>query len=373
MHNRVMFIYWGRRGISKLVLDLAAIAKDRAVFSVSAQNELFEQIRATGAPLVPIQTFAHPAGALTRLSRVIGIRRRLLQAIEHYRVKRLVVLMSHVWTPLIGASLRRKGVGYTVVVHDAVPHPGDITSIVNRWLMQDAIWADEIVTLSRHVAIELTRRFPFLTGRLRVLFLPTGTTKLPIRTHSHPLIGFLFLGRLIAYKGLPIFVEACEILRGRGFSFRIGVAGEGALGKMHSRLEALGAEITNRWIPHQELETLVASYDVVVAANTEASQSGVIALAYSCGLPVIATPVGGMVEQIEDGRSGLLARNASAAAIADSMQLFLIGTDLRGRLRIGVREMNEKFSMDRFFQAIAAGSLGNAEVDTSAFFETSSQ
>jgi glycosyltransferase involved in cell wall biosynthesis len=119
-------------------------------------------------------------------------------------------------------------------------------------------------------------------------------------------------------------------------------------------LEALGADITSRWIAPNEVESLVKGYDVMVAANIEASQSGVIALAYSYGLPVIATPVGGIVDQVPHGKSGLLAQEVSAAAIADAMQRILTEPALLDRLRTGVQEQRQQLSMSRFLDAITA-------------------
>jgi glycosyltransferase involved in cell wall biosynthesis len=352
--NRPLLVYWGRRGaLSQFVMELARVAGDRAVFSLSRQNELFEQIRSLGNPLIPVDTFESYAGGILRLPRILGIRKQIMEAVAHYHVDRVVVLMSHIWTPFLAAPVRRAGATYAVIVHDAVPHPGDITALANRWLLQDALWADEVMTLSARVAGQLESRFPILAGRVRILFLPTFATNAAARApDSGGPPGFLFFGRIMAYKGLPLFVEACEILRARGFSFRVGIAGEGSLRDVRTRLEALGADITSRWIAPNEVESLVKGYDVMMAANIEASQSGVIALAYSYGLPVLATPVGGIVDQVAHGKSGLLAKEVSAAAIADVMQRILTEPDLLDRLRTGVQEQQQQLSMSRFLDAI---------------------
>jgi glycosyltransferase involved in cell wall biosynthesis len=352
--TRPLLIYWGRRGsLSRIVLDLATVAGNGAVFCVSKQNELFDQICKTGVPLIPIDGFQRAAGAILSLHQFPSIRRRIVQAIREHRINKVVVLMSHVWTPLLAATLPRDDVRYSVIVHDAKPHPGDPTGIVNRWLLQDAMWADEVVTLTRHVAEQLQRRLPHIPSRPRVLFHPVigrgGDVSIP---RGDQRIGFLFVGRLMAYKGLALFVEACRILRRRGHSFRVGVAGEGQLGGIDGDLRALDAEVVNRWIDHQELISIVGRYDAVVLAHTEASQSGVIPLAYGCGLPVIATPAGGLIEQIEHGRSGLLASEISAAAIAESMQRFLMDAELREQLIHGVHDLRERISIASFFDAI---------------------
>ena len=77
--------------------------------------------------------------------------------------------MSHVWTPLLANSIRRAGVRYVVIVHDAADHPGDATAMVNFWLLRDALKADGVVTLSAYVKSRLVARFPQLAGRTRFL------------------------------------------------------------------------------------------------------------------------------------------------------------------------------------------------------------
>jgi glycosyltransferase involved in cell wall biosynthesis len=355
--SRPLLVYWGRRGaLSQFVLELARVAGDRAVFSLSRQNESFGQIRSLGNPLIPVDTFDSYAGGILRLPRIIRMRQQIVKAIAHHRVDKVVVLMSHIWTPFLAAPVRRANVRYAVIVHDAVPHPGDITALANRWLLQDALWADEVMTLSARVAEQLEDRFPALAGRVRVLFHPTlATDTSPPAPGGGQPPGFLFFGRIMTYKGLPLFVEACEILRRRGYSFRIGIAGEGPLRDVRHRLDALGADITNRWIEPNEVEPLVKRYDVMVATNVEASQSGVVALAYGYGLPVIATPVGGIVDQVDHGRTGLLAETVSPAAIADAMQRILCEPGLLDRLRSGVPEHQQTHSMSRFLDAIMTG------------------
>src|SRR5262245_31835062 len=100
--RRPLFIYLGRRGsLSQFALELAGTAGDRAGLVVSRQNELFAEIAAAGAPVVPVDTFGHASGALLRLWQVPALRRRITMALREYGADRAVVLMPHVWTPLI--------------------------------------------------------------------------------------------------------------------------------------------------------------------------------------------------------------------------------------------------------------------------------
>jgi glycosyltransferase involved in cell wall biosynthesis len=354
--RRTLFIYWGRRGsLSGFTLKLSEVAPDNVILCLSRQNEFFDQIRATNVRLLPVNTFNGATQAIFYLPRIIGIRERIRDAIRQHSIEQVVVLMSHVWTPLIADAVRKMHVRYVVIVHDANPHPGDPSAVLNRWLFQDALKADEVVTLSRHVADQLVARVPKIETAVKVLFHPVTSRDHKPKSHemNRPM-GFLFLGRIMAYKGLPLFVKACELVRVRGLPIRVGVVGEGDLSECEGRLKALEAEIANRWVSHEEIERIAQRYDAVVMSNVEASQSGIIALAHGIGLPVLTTPVGGLVEQVEDERSGLIAREVSATAVADVMQRFLTDDTLREELDAGVREVRHQRSMERFLSAITS-------------------
>ena len=191
-----------------------------------------------------------------------------------------------------------------------------------------------------------SRERGFAADRIRTLFHPVlGQSDLARKAEGET-PSFLFVGRIMAYKGLPLFVEACEMLRREGLRFHIAVVGEGDLGPLRPRLEALGAGIDNRWIGHSEVPGIMARADAGVLPSIEASQSGVAATALGHGVPVIATPAGGVVEQVKDGETGLLARGISAQALAAAMRRFVAVPNLRRDLRCGAAGAREASSME---------------------------
>jgi glycosyltransferase involved in cell wall biosynthesis len=210
-----------------------------------------------------------------------------------------------------------------------------------------------MVALSEHVKRQLIEQRGIPSEKMRVLFHPRlGRPGPPREDAGLRPNTFLFFGRILRYKGLPLFVQACEILRREGFDFRILVAGEGDLGEFSGRLAALGAEVINRWVTHEEAGALMARSDAAVVPSIEASQSGVVALAHGSGVPVIATPVGGLVEQVSDGVTGLLADAVSATSVAAAMRRFLQEPELRDELAAALARSSE-FSMRQFVEAIA--------------------
>ena len=87
----------------------------------------------------------------------------------------------------------------------------------------------------------------------------------------------------------------------------------------------------------------------------DATQSGVIAAAYGNGRPVIASRIGGLVDAVEDGVSGLLVPAGDAAALATALHRVVTDRALHARLRQGARDAADgAFSWPRIAEAIMA-------------------
>jgi len=364
----LMFGYWGRIGpISKWMLDLAAVTQgyggDCASFSYSSSNELEAGFRSLGDASFAVPTFNHGAQAFYGLRSMVALRSALAGRLKRDRTRVFVSLMSHVWSPLLVPLIRRAGAKYVVVVHDAAPHPGDRRGMVTRWILREAAMADHVITLSRFVANGLVRDHGFSESRISVLFHPDldyrasrGITRDPDRP-----LRVLFTGRLLAYKGIDLLVEAAEVLRRRGIGVDLGVYGRGEISaSLRRRLSALDIRLVNRWLSHEELAQTLSDHDVVVAPYVEASQSGVIAAAFGAGVPVIATPVGGLVEQVVDGVTGLICGAATPDAIADSIGRLAEDRALLARLTAAVTATRNQRSMRRFFDDTCRIALDDA-------------
>lgn len=354
--RRVLFTYWGRRGaMTPFMLRLAEACDDisdlEATFSVSRQNESFDQFAPFGKRLLPIDTFARNAGALTQAWRIPAIRRQVTQWIADERIEAVVDLMPHVWSAFVLPSVRRDGVRYATIIHDADAHPGDPTNVVNRVLDLTMRRSDVVFTLSENVAMRLRQTGAAGDTEIVTLFHPDlAFAPPPPRQLLEPgePIRLLFLGRILAYKGLRLFVEAVERLRAEGVAVEAGVFGEGDLAGYNGRLNALGAEVVNRWLTQEEISDALARYHVLVLSHIEASQSGVAAVGLGAGLPVIATPVGGLKEQVIDGQNGLLAERVDAGAIAAAIRRLGEDAQLYGKLRETIEATREERSMRHF-------------------------
>ena len=357
-----MFLYWGRRGLTQFSREVARAALAdpglAATISLSRQNESFAAFAEFGNALFPVDTFSASRGALTQAWRIPSLRRRLVDRIARDRTEAVIELLPHVWSPFVAPAIRVAGARYVTIVHDADAHPGDYrTGRAKRSLDRSHASADLVLTLSEVVAARLAASGRVPLSRLRTLFHP-DLSYAPIRAPQPPAPGaplrLLFLGRIMRYKGLELFLDAVDLLRAENIAVEVGVFGEGALGACATRLSAIGAEVVNRWLTDAEIGALLPRFHAMVLSHIEASQSGVAATALGCGLPVVATPVGGLVEQITDGHTGVLARRADAPALAAAIKSLLLDPQLYRTICLNIARSREQRSVARFVRDCVA-------------------
>ena len=354
--TRVMFLYWGRRGLTQFTYEIAQAAiADNSLFatiSVSRQNESFEKFNLLGPNLFAIDTFSLSIGAIAGSWRIPIIRRQLAKWLLQDRTQIVIELMPHIWSPFIADTIRRAGARYVTIVHDADTHPGDYRTGAVKTILDRAICkADLVFTLSEAVAGRVASLALIPSSKICTLYHPNLTyCSSPIIRTGGSSKGFrvLFLGRIMPYKGLPILLDAVELLRSENIPIEIGVLGEGPLGLCADRLRDMGAEVVNRWLSDEEIAAALQRFDAVVLPYVEASQSGIAALALGAGLPVVASPVGGLLEQIVDGETGIIAHRTDAAAIASAVKRLATNISLCNNIRHNILKRQGERSMPRF-------------------------
>jgi glycosyltransferase involved in cell wall biosynthesis len=77
--------------------------------------------------------------------------------------------------------------------------------------------------------------------------------------------------------------------------------------------------VHNRYVSAAERDALFREASVVVLPYLEATQSGVVPVAYSYAKPVVATSTGALSEAVVDGETGRLVPPADSAALADAV------------------------------------------------------
>lgn len=193
-----------------------------------------------------------------------------------------------------------------VTCHDVNPHPGAGGLRTTLSLEGLVRLADNVVVHGDYNTKEFVDRFG---SRKKVITVNHGHYEFFTDQCDVPLTydrELLFFGRIRPYKGIQTLLSAAERLSEDLEDFRIVIAGNGPL---DADIDHLGDHVTvrNRFIPMGEVCRLFSRCRGVILPYREASQSGIIPIAYSFQKPVIATDVGGLPEVVDHGQTGILA------------------------------------------------------------------
>jgi glycosyltransferase involved in cell wall biosynthesis len=343
---RILLWYWGRRGAGgQLTLSLAEALRHqpgvKVALAISAQAELQAELQALGLCTDVVDTYVDAAGFLRGFFRLPALARRLRRQAQGFRADVVVSVMTHLWTPLVAPRLHAAGIPFVPFIHDALPHPGDPGWLWDWRLERELDAATAAIALSDSVATALRARRPHLPVHRLPLGAHLPAELLQAAPPSSSGMRFLLFGRMRAYKGLDLLRDAWPLLRARYPEATLRVVGEGDPEALAPGLGALpGVTLEPRWLTEAEIPPLIAAADVVVLPYREASQSGIVALAQALGVPVVATPIGGLAEQVRHGTDGVLATEVSPTALADAMARLCQPEEL-ARLAEGARRAGE--------------------------------
>ncbi len=253
------------------------------------------------------------------------------------------------WTLL---SFRRR-IPVVLTVHDPVPHSGVFSADAWRWkVVQWFRWkATRVIVHGPRMRAELEARTGDVEERIDVI--PHGILGPATVDGDHSACEpgtFLFFGRIQSYKGLRYLLDAADVLHRRGRDFRVVIAGTGDdLERHRTRIAASPwAELIDRYVAPSEVPALFSRAMSVVLPYTDATQSGVSAMAFAFARPVIATAVGDVPDVVIDGQTGLVVPPRDGNALAEAMEKLLLDRRLRDALARGAARLaSEKLSWPR--------------------------
>ncbi|HTO26149.1 MAG TPA: glycosyltransferase family 4 protein [Gaiellaceae bacterium] len=191
------------------------------------------------------------------------------------------------------------------------------------WLARPVLGRARLVLAASTSLAEDARRL----GAREVRVVPSGVAVPESVGPSEEPPHALYVGRLSAEKGVLELVVACA-----GLPFV--VVGDGPL---RSRVPgAVG------FVPPGELGPWYERAAVVVAPSRREGYGVVPREAMAWARPVVATAVGGLVDAVEDGVTGLLVPPGDTAALRSAVERLLGDADLRARLGAAAREKAQR-------------------------------
>lgn len=223
-------------------------------------------------------------------------------------------------------------------LHDPLPHPGVASMIIYATQHLQVRAADRVVVYGAQLAGQVRRHYGVAAGHVVIIRHPAY--RLPRDAPPANAPGyrwFSFLGRIEAYKGLDVFLDAALRLHAQDPASRFFVGGAGDLAPYRRALEALGESVVveHRELSNEETDDVMRTSWAVVLPYHSATQSGVVPVAYWNACPVIVTRVGALGEVVRDGQTGFIVERGDAAAVAECMHRLQGDPALRWRLGSG--------------------------------------
>jgi glycosyltransferase involved in cell wall biosynthesis len=224
---------------------------------------------------------------------------------------------------------------------------------------------------------ELCQNFGVADGRITVLQYPVNNAfpdtelspaeakkRLGLREDEKAI---LFFGRIVPYKGIEYLLDAFRLLRRqRPANYRLILVGEPKKGSdeclreikslVENNCEHAEIILRTEFIPDEDIEIYLKGADVMALPYKEIFQSGILMMAYSFGLPVVATDVGSFREDVVEGRTGFLCEPGNSAALAEAIERYF-GSDLYRNLKSRRLELKDYANAKHSWHMVAGLTL----------------
>jgi glycosyltransferase involved in cell wall biosynthesis len=326
-------------GAETLVFQMVA-GLDRARFEpavcvLGAPGPLGREMEAAGIEVVALRQFE----ARPRLPRLLPALVRLL------RERRVQIVHTHLYHAnyygRLAAILARVPVR-VASVHNVYDRVKRHRRWINGWLGRGT---HAVLAGSERVRQDILRWDGVAPCRVEVM--PYGIDCDPYRSLPDgaqaraalelpaglPVVGTV--GRLEAQKAQDVLLRAFAEVRRDGIDARLLIVGDGRERESLTRLAAeLGVQGAVRLAgTRRDLPTVFAALDVFALPSRWEGTPLALMAAMAAGLPVIATPVGGVPDVVRDGETGRLVPADDAGALAAALRDAL--RDPAGRRRLG--------------------------------------
>ena len=219
--------------------------------------------------------------------------------------------------------------------------------------------ADHIFVHTEAMKRELIGDFNVPTSRITVIpfginnavrstDLTSGEAKrrLGIRDYERTI---LFFGNIAPYKGLEYLVAAFHQVLSRCDDYRLIIAGQPKKCARYwaAILEQIGEDVCRKkvllrpdFIPDDDTEIYFKAADVFVLPYKHIYQSGVLFLGQTFGLPVVATDVGSLKDDIVEAKTGFMCRPEDPLDLANTIERYF-ESDVYKELNSRRREIRE--------------------------------
>lgn len=167
----------------------------------------------------------------------------------------------------------------------------------------------------------------------------------------------LFFGFVREYKGLKYLLKAMPLIAEQLPKCRLLIVGSFGDDKQDylNLIKELGIGnyvfFKDDYTPDNEVEKYFVATDLVVLPYIDATQSGIVQIAFGFDKPVVVTNVGGLPDVVDDGYTGFVIKEKSEEDIAFAVKDFYINGKST-KMRNNILLESEKFSWAKMCDTI---------------------
>lgn len=315
---RIAWVSYGFEEYSGLHVN--AMCEDHDVLMVMPRAETGETQHKIDARVQEVR-FDKPR--LRQPIKQVASVRELVAKIDDFQPDVVHFQQGHMW---FNAALKKlKRYPLVITIHDPRHHAGDtVSQKTPQWLIDYGFRkADHVIVHGKVLADQVHDLFEFSESRIHVI--PHVAMGKPA-SHRETLDQsrcqeVLFFGRIYQYKGLQTLIAAEPLIAEQVAEFKIVIGGTGDdFDQYTSAMKNPDRfEIHNRWISDEERVGFFERASMVVLPYNEATQSGVVPVAFNHAKPVVATKVGALTECVDHERTGLLVPPNDPRSLADAI------------------------------------------------------
>ena len=336
-------------GAERHLVDLATTLHDRGVrveVACSAAGPLATDLRECGIPLHVLMPTCVKRRTSARHAR--ELRRVVMQ-------QRPDVVHAHLYASAAAAALATVGTGIPLVVTEQTEAPWRSlrARLVSRFVYRRA---HAVIAVSEAIREGLLTRYRVTEEKVRVVRnsvipMPSGTRN----GRNGRTVGTI--ARLHPEKGLAFLLDAAPKIASAVPDVRFMLVGDGPLREeleAHARRVGVAARVDFMGA-RDDARQLIPGFDVLALPSISEGTPLTIVEAMLAGVPVVATAVGGVPEQVEDHETGLLVPPRDAKALAVAVVQTLTDQALARRIAEAARARAEtEFSHKKVIAQIAA-------------------
>ena len=321
--EKILIVNLGRKGSGpvyslEMVKAIKSLGKYEIKALISNQCDNLNEWKKSGIELITIDTFeSNKEFVLSTLNflKFIKLNREIKMFLPDY----VYIPMIHWWNPIVNFLAKPAKVIFTV--HDVTQHKGEESFLADNLRKLILKQSHRVIILSEALREKLVYqkvKSEIISVIPHANFSYYGESfKIEDKKYDNDRI--IFFGRINHYKGLHILLEAMKIVVKERPKLKLSIVGNGDISEHEENFKLLkdNLELHVRWIGDEEVQGFFGESDFCIVPYIEASQSGVIPLSYSLGLPVIASRIGGIPEQVLEGETGYLLEPENVIDLAE--------------------------------------------------------